>query len=95
MGRQRPATVPSADTHASHSRLCHAAEGRDWEDTRAELARRFPDVKQDVVIDVREAMTEHQAEAYDRCLVSEQRSQERAAERDAPADQRDTVPASS
>ncbi len=53
------------------------------QDARAELARRSPDVEPDVVIDVRESMDEHRAEAYDRRIVSEHRSQERAAEREA------------
>ncbi len=47
------------------------------------MARRFPDVEADVVIDVRENMIEHQAEVYDRRIVAEQRSQERAAQREA------------
>ncbi len=71
----------------------HAERGRWYDDTadlrqeaqdaRAELARRFPDVEPDVVIDVREAMNERRAEVYDRRILSEQRSQERAAEREA------------
>ncbi len=65
----------------------HAERGRWYDDTadlrqeaqdaRSELARRFPDVEPAVVIHVRETMTEHQAEVYDRRIVSEQRSQER------------------